>query len=319
MEGYGGRVKDVDVLLLAGDFQLNDVRIWSAGPRSRLFVGVERLNFSLQWKPLFRGRLVFSAVLQKPEIWLRNEKDAGGPAAGKAPEEAEARSRKEVVRHVFPVKVEKLVITDGVFVFADESAAPLILRVEGIQLQASNLSNSLALSEELFAEIRAAAHVAGGGDMAVSVRADMLSRPPDLDMDFELKALDLRPFNAFFKRRGKLDIQKGTFSMAGEAAVKGGNVEGYVRPALEDVEVFSWKQDVKEDKDNPLRLMWEGAVEVVKDVLERRKPKEQVATRIPIHGTISSPDTDLTAVALNVLRNAFLQAILPLLEHSVHL
>ena len=59
-------------------------------------------------------------------------------------------------------------------------------------------------------------------------------------------------------------VSGGAQLMAGEAAVKGGKVEGYVRPALENVEVFAWKQDVKEEKDSPLRLMWEGAVEVVK-------------------------------------------------------
>ena len=44
---------------------------------------------------------------------------------------------------------------------------------------------------------------------------------------------------------------------------------------------------------------------------------DRVATRIPIAGSVTAPEVDFWRTLGNVLRNAFVEAFVPALEHSV--
>jgi hypothetical protein len=74
--------------------------------------------------------------------------------------------------------------------------------------------------------------------------------------------------------------------------------------------------DLEDEEDGPLKLMWEALVAGVSEILENQ-PKEQVATRIPIEGSIEGPDADIWPTVGNLLRNAFLEALRPSLTHSI--
>jgi hypothetical protein len=223
-----------------------------------------------------------------------------------------------VFRGMFPFKLERLDLSEGSLVFQD-SRTPLTAMVDDISVTASNFTNTRALSDTLFGDVRASARVMGSGTLGVNLKVNPVAPRPTFDMDFQLQKLALVPLNPLFRTYANLDVKEGTFSMAGEAAVREGKIDGYVRPALEKVKVFSWKQDVKEEKEGPLHLAWEGLVEAVKKVLQSVRPQKQVATRVPLHGDVDDPKASLADTAMNVLRNAFLEAILPVLEHSVHL
>lgn len=98
-------------------------------------------------------------------------------------------------------------------------------------------------------------------------------------------------------------------------AAADGAFRGYVKPFFESLEVFRLKE---EEEDNPFRLAWEAIVEGVGKLLENAK-KDQVATRIPLEDTLDEPDVGLWATVTELLRNAFIQALVQGLEDSISL
>ena len=84
------------------------------------------------------------------------------------------------------------------------------------------------------------------------------------------------------------------------------------------MEVFSWKGDIERDGDGFL----EGTVELlsafITEIFENQS-EDQVATRIPIEGDLSSPDTDVFSALGAIIKNAFIKAISGDIEESVEL
>jgi len=76
----------------------------------------------------------------------------------------------------------------------------------------------------------------------------------------------------------------------------------------------SWK----EDKDQPLKFIWESLIELVGWVLNN-KEKDQIATKASFEGSIKNPDVDIWSTIGQLLRNAFIQALYPSLENSISL
>ena len=62
--------------------------------------------------------------------------------------------------------------------------------------------------------------------------------------------------------------------------------------------------------------MYVGAVEGLSKVLQN-KPRKEVVTQTTISGPLESPNTGIAEAITNLIRNAFIQAILPGFEREV--
>ena len=80
-----------------------------------------------------------------------------------------------------------------------------------------------------------------------------------------------------------------------------------------DLQLFSWKQDVEQDKKGPLKLAYEALAQGVVSVFKNHA-KDQFATRIPISGRIDDKQLDTVQAIIGVLHNAFVKAYSPQLE-----
>src|SRR5688572_23439108 len=71
LESYDGHVEDVDLALWRGAYRLDGVRIVKTGSQQRVpFFSAERIDFSVEWRSLLRGRLVAECVLSAPKVNL---------------------------------------------------------------------------------------------------------------------------------------------------------------------------------------------------------------------------------------------------------
>jgi hypothetical protein len=74
-----------------------------------------------------------------------------------------------------------------------------------------------------------------------------------------------------------------------------------------------------EDRDdNVFRKMWEGLAGFVGQVFKNQS-KDQVATKIPFEGRLDNPETDIWVTIINVLQNAFIQAIQPSIDSQINI
>jgi len=97
-------------------------------------------------------------------------------------------------------------------------------------------------------------------------------------------------------------------------AAKDRKFAGYVKPIIKDLDVLG-----KDDrKDNLLQKLWEGIAGTAADVLTNHR-KDQLATKVPFHGDLKEPDTNLWYAIGSVLRNAFIQALQPAIDSEINI
>jgi hypothetical protein len=123
----------------------------------------------------------------------------------------------------------------------------------------------------------------------------------------------MKAMSGIFQAYGKFDIKKGEFSFYSEMAIRNNRVQGYVKPIFKNMEVTDMRTPGQK---NLFHKLYVGAVRVVTKLLENR-PRQQVATETDISGPLEGPSTNTGQIIINLIRNAFFQAILPGFEWEV--
>jgi hypothetical protein len=109
-------------------------------------------------------------------------------------------------------------------------------------------------------------------------------------------------------------MEKGTFALFSEFTGENGKFNGYIKPLFKDIKVL----DLKEDKNKPLRMIWEAGIGLVSMIFKNQR-EDQVATQIPISGDISDPNVDVWKTVMKALENAFIKALNPKLDGTINM
>jgi hypothetical protein len=139
------------------------------------------------------------------------------------------------------------------------------------------------------------------------------NRGPDLSLNAKVENTDLRAMNDVLRAHAKVDAASGVMSVFSEIVVKNGRVQGYVKPLFKDLDVYDKDQD--EDKKLGEKLK-EKAADVVAKIFKNRK-SDEVATIGKLEGPLENPRASTWEVLVNLVRNAFFQAILPGFERQL--
>jgi hypothetical protein len=194
--------------------------------------------------------------------------------------------------------------------FVNEQAAPHYrVFLANTDLVMENFSNQRT---EGTATAKLTGRFMGSGATAVKATFRPELTGPDFDLDVRIENTDLKAMNDLLRAHAKVDVVSGVFSVYSELHVKNGRVEGYVKPLFRDLTVYSPGQD--EDKSFGQKLK-EKAVDVLGKVLKNR-PREEVATVIPVSGPLENPKASTWETLIGLVRNAFIKAILPGFERE---
>jgi hypothetical protein len=153
----------------------------------------------------------------------------------------------------------------------------------------------------------------GSGDTLVTGDFRTVKKSADIDLYVKIDNTQLTSLNDLLRAYGKFDVAAGTFSLVTELHVKDNQVTGYIKPFFKDMKVF----DRRKDKEKSLfHKAYELLVGGIAKLLENR-PREQVATKAEISGPLSQPETSILQIVVELVRNAFIKAILPTFEKEV--
>jgi hypothetical protein len=130
---------------------------------------------------------------------------------------------------------------------------------------------------------------------------------PDLDLAVAIRGTRLESMNDMLRAYAKVDVVDGTFSFFSELRVADGKIDGYVKPLFQDIDVYDREQD---EDEGFFRKLWEKIAGGLANLLENR-PREEVATVANLAGDLSNPDMSNLQVVVNLIENAFFDAILP--------
>lgn len=144
----------------------------------------------------------------------------------------------------------------------------------------------------------------GTGDTKVAATFKPAAKRPNLNLKAEIVNTQMASMTDMFKAHANFDVSAGLFSFYTELSLSDDAVKGYVKPMFEDMRVTDHNER------NLLQKAYVGAAKLAAKVLESRRT-DKVATVTDISGPVEEPNASLGQTLLNLLRNAFAQAILP--------
>ncbi len=209
------------------------------------------------------------------------------------------------------LKIDHLEVDDGTFAFVDEARDPHYeLFVADTDATVTNVSNQRTHGT---ATAKLTGKFMGSGitEATATFRPDQ--KRPDFDLKLDIRDTDLRSLNDLLRAYGKFDVASGSFGLTTEISIENDRAHGYVKPFFRDMNVYDARQDADE---NLLHKMYEGVVGGVAGLLENER-RDEVATKTDISGPASSPQTSTVQIIVNLIRNAFFQAILPGFDAAV--
>jgi hypothetical protein len=130
---------------------------------------------------------------------------------------------------------------------------------------------------------------------------------PDFDLHIRVEGTQLKTLNPLLRAYGKFDVTKGRFSVFSEINVKDRAIQGYVKPLLNNLQVYEPHQDKEKGF---LQKLWEAIVGGASEVLEN-EPRQEVATKVDLAGKVEAPRTHTWEAVVRLIQNAFFEAILP--------
>jgi len=163
------------------------------------------------------------------------------------------------------------------------------------------------------AGIVANAKAIGNGTMTFNLQFNPVAPAPEYQLQAALTNVDLPALDDFLRAYGKFDVAKGEFAMFTSIAATNKAYDGYVKVFFNHLDVFQWN---KERGKNILQIFWDAIVGAVTTVL-KNQPHDQLATKVPISGVYTNSSVDLASTIGELLRNAFIRALLPKYDKQV--
>lgn len=299
LDGYAGRVTDIDLSLWRGAYQVQGISIVKTGGRIPVpFFQAAELDISVEWKALLDGDIVAEIELIRPRINF-----VKGPTKRTTQIEP-ASNWTDTVRELAPFRINRFAIINGEVHYRDLHSEPKVdVYIQDIDAVARNLTNAGDLPGSMVASFEADALAMGSGRTHLTGKYDPYAKQPTFDLAFQLDDLALKQTNEFLRAYANVDVERGTLSLDGEFEAARGRFQGYVKPFIEDMDILRPNED-----ENFVNKLWQGAAEVAASILEDGD-KDRIATRIPLSGAIEDPAADIWTTIGGLLKNAFIEAL----------
>lgn len=304
MGEYRGQVTDVDLAWWRGAYQINGLKIVKVSGKVPVpLLDAPVIDLSVSWHSLWYDHAVVGTVtFAHPEL---NFVDGGNPQNSQTGRGTDWRQQLE---KLLPITLDEVRIDQGMLTFRNFNSKPPV-HLKATQLQASirNLTNVRDESGRRDASFDATAVLLGDAKVESRATFDPFSDFDDFQFRLRATGIELRRLNDFASAYGKFDFNAGHGDVVIEAEAEKGQLNGYIKPLLRDVDVFNWQQDVENKNKGFFRSVWEALVGASETVLKNQR-KNQFATRVELSGNVHQQDISGFEAFLQILRNGFVQA-----------
>lgn len=304
MGDYRGHITDVDLAWWRGAYRINGLEVVKAdGEVPVPFVDAPLIDLAVSWHSLWHDRAVVASVLfQEPTV---NFVDGGGADDSQTGEGTDWR---EQLEKLLPITLDEIRVRDGTLSFRNFTSNPPV-NVNAKQVNASlyNLTNVKAENGTRVARFEGKAMLLDHAPLEATALFDPFKNFQDFELRIRATEIDLPQLNDFSAAYGKFDFKAGNGDLVIEAIAENGQLNGYIKPLLRDVDVFDWRQDVQQEDKGFFRGLWEAVVGGTENVLKNQR-KNQFATRVELSGRVDQQNISPFQAFIAILRNGFVQA-----------
>ena len=324
---YKAHIGGVHLALWRGAIGLHDFELIHKG--GDMAINIKNFEAAAQWSQLFHKAFVGNVLIQKPVLKMvvsrpvkaaEKAKEKGKEAEQKV-EEKTGMTIPQVLTELIPFRVDKFELENGTVALreTDEHAdkkgkgpeqTPFLTDVH---IVVTNLTNSAQLSDSLVATAKVSAKITGTGDIVLTLHLDPTKKEPRFDMATEVQKFQLASLNDLLEWQTGLHFTDGSFSLYSEASAADGGFKGYIKPLIENLKATNAGE--KKSVGQKVKV---AVVNVAAKIFENRKTDE-VATKVPFEGRFENPKSSIWDAVINLLRNAFIEAIKPGLDHGTEI
>lgn len=296
--GYYGQVDDIEIALLRGAYVINGMYLNKIEAKTQVpFLNFPVSDISIEWKSLFKGKIVSEIIMYDPEVIyvFEDHEDSDKENA------ADVNDWTKALTDLVPIEINHFEAHRGKVAFVELQADPNIdIYLNQVELSADNLRNVIRTKRVLPSPIFATGISVGEGKFQLNGDLNLIKEIPDMDMEFSLKGADVTALNDFTRHYAGIDFESGTFELFSEVAIADGYLKGYLKPLLKDSKLIG-------KEDGFLGVLWEGFVGFFKFALKNQKTGI-LATKIPIEGDLKNIDAGVFTTVLNIFKNAWVNA-----------
>jgi Domain of Unknown Function (DUF748) len=137
---------------------------------------------------------------------------------------------------------------------------------------------------------------------------------PEFAANIEIINTRLPALNPLLHAYGRIDVAQGYFTMYSQIEVKNSRISGYIKPMFSDVQVYGREKDKNKTVLQQAKILLVGAAA---HILKNRTT-QKVASQINLAGELKDPHLSSWQAFVEVIRNAFIQAILPGFDRQVN-
>lgn len=311
MGEYSGQVDEVGLAIWRGAYTLEGLRIIKDGGDVPVpLLEAPAVDISVSWNDLFRGAVVAEVGFQSPVLHFVDGFTGGDSQTGTG---VDWRTR---LAGLVPIRIDEVVVREGRVVFHNfVSDPPVTMEATQVEASVDNLTNVRAAEGDRVAELAATARLFGSADLEASASFDPIGSPDSFSFALRILDIDLTRINDLARAYAALDFESGNGEFVMELEARDRRLTGYAKPLLQNLQIFSWRSDVREGSRNPLRIAWEALAEGVTRVF-RNPPADQFGTRIEIGGELGDAELGTWDAIVGILRNAFVEALQPYFEDA---
>ncbi len=313
MGDYRGQITDVDLAWWRGAYHINGLKIVKAdGEVPVPLLDAPSIDLSVSWHSLWYDHGVVARVIfESPEL---NFVDGGERSEDS--QTGAGVDWREQLEKLLPITLDEIRVVNGRISFRNfTSQPPVNVQASDVNASLYNLTNVADERGERVARFEGKALLLDHAPLEATAVFDPFENFQDFEFRVRATDVELRRLNDFSSAYGKFDFNAGNGDLVVEVNAENGQLDGYIKPLLRDVDVFNWRQDVQNDDKGFFRSIWEALVGGSETVLKNQQ-KNQFATRVELSGSVRDQDVSPIQAFIAILRNGFVQAFNARYENS---
>lgn len=241
---YDGRLNDLDLILYRGAYQLQGLEIKKKSSTLPPILEVSQIDLSLAWRTLFRGEVTGDIHLVNAQIRIIDNDEKEKKQYGN-----DEPSWKEALGVLVPITIQSLKVENSAVYFSNNDLSKTKpIQIEKINLTARDLRSRSDGNEDALSPIEGSAILQDHAPLKVQGKLDALAKELRFDLNASLLNFHPKNINPMLLKYLPLDLTKGEISVYSEVAASQGDMIGYVKVFLKEIDVIAPKQDLKSGK-----------------------------------------------------------------------
>jgi hypothetical protein len=267
---YEGHVRDLDLSLYRGAYQLVDLEIDKKKSDLLPILTTQTIELSLSWRALLRFEISADIIVNELVVRILDSQKKEKQQLGN---EESQESWQDYLKIIIPVHIESLEVSNSALHFNNyDIVKSLPVSLEKIHITAHDLrSRKETLSPITFEGI-----LQKNAKVNLDGNIDILAEKFRAYLKYSLVNLNMPSLNPILLSYVPINFDKGIFTMYGETALSHGKVKGYTNIFLKDVKAFEPKQKFVSVKHFAIETIFA----ITNWILKNQKDKT-LATHIP--------------------------------------